>query len=86
MIGEVRDTSEHSIQLVLVDLARRPQGSEPGHALAPEIGSKSLPFNIRYESVPPTHSPIRIFKRILTAAPAIHERQTVAQMVDVRRD
>src|SRR4029079_1154044 len=86
VVGKMNYTAGDAIELRLADLARLLQRLEPAVRFRCELVAQLLPLSSGDARPSPTVAPVRIVERILAAGPAIHQRQPVTEMVDVRGD
>jgi len=84
MIRQMGDAADDAVQLDAADVARRAQRVEPASRLGRQIVPQLLPLGVGDCRFAPARAPIGAAERILFAAgPPVHERQAVAQVIDV---
>src|SRR5687767_6674190 len=82
VIRQMRDAADHAAQLDAVDLSRRAQNHQPSRALIAELNAERLPLRLGDGDFFPARRPVGIGERVLTLAPAVHQRQAIDNVRD----
>ena len=86
VIRQMGNAADYAAQLDALDLSWRAQNHQPPRSLVAELNAKRLPLRSCNAGFLPAGCPVGVGEGILTLAPAVHERQSIAKVRHVRGD